>query len=326
MRLVGTKHQIGCITGTALGDACGFPVEMRTPETAEHYGREELSPWFQGGALPLPFSRQGNEYVFGQTSDDTAFSLALHQTLGRDGGWSISAWGRTLVDLPERLGVVGMGKGTLQALANLKQGTPPRFSGLPAPRSSNGSVMRTVIVGAHFSNPWRAAEVAVEQSLPTHRDYRCLDACALLGMMSSLMCAGAHPEEAWAATETNLCDVWSPETKDFARAFNAVRKATPEQARDLFVAMTPSIAQGPWKGISAYSLATTFWALWCFQRHPHAIADAILTCLKGGGDADTTCAITGALAGVYAPGFPSAYLKPVFLSLGLKDIETISSA
>ena len=52
-----------------------------------------------------------------------------------------------------------------------------------------------------------------------------------------------------------------------------------------------------WEGISPFVVASVAWSLYAFLRTPDDYWEAVLTAIAGGGDVDTTAAMTGAIAG-----------------------------
>jgi ADP-ribosylglycohydrolase len=52
-----------------------------------------------------------------------------------------------------------------------------------------------------------------------------------------------------------------------------------------------------WAGISPFVTSSVLWALYSFLRSPDDYWETILTAIGAGGDADTTAAMAGAIAG-----------------------------
>ncbi len=188
---------IGCLLGTAVGDALGLPYEGIGPRRAARMFPDV-------GRYHLLFGK-------GMVSDDTEHAAFVAQALVRSSGdidvfrsqlaRSLRWW---LLGLP-----AGVGFATLRAIVKLWLGWPPHRSGVFS--AGNGPAMRSPLIGVAFGHSpqqlrdWVAASTGI-----THSDPK-----AFFGALSVAL--AAH----WAATGTALSG------QDFLRE---LRKLIPDEA------------------------------------------------------------------------------------------------
>lgn len=127
---------VGCLLGTAVGDAIGLPCE-------------HLSPQRQGKLFP---GLDGHRFLFGRgmTSDDTEHTALVAQSLivsagdpqafARDLAWRMRFW---LLGLP-----IVIGLATLRGLLKLWLGFSPESSGVFS--AGNGPAMRSALIGVCY--------------------------------------------------------------------------------------------------------------------------------------------------------------------------------
>jgi ADP-ribosyl-[dinitrogen reductase] hydrolase len=148
---------IGCILGTAVGDALGLPCEGL-------YRRRQLRCFPCLDNYHLLFGK-------GLCSDDTEHTCMLTQSLlvsagneqlfARDFAWRLRWW---LVGLP-----AGIGGGTLRSIIKLWLFLPERYLGVLS--AGNGPAMRSAMLGVCFANDERRMKALVSISTQlTHRD------------------------------------------------------------------------------------------------------------------------------------------------------------
>ena len=129
---------IGCLLGTAVGDALGLPYEGLSPRRAAR-----LFP-----------NTDRHHFVFGRgmVSDDTEHACFVAQALIRAKGdvarfqrhlaWSLRWW---LLGLP-----AGIGRATLRSILRLWVGLPAKRSGVFS--AGNGPAMRSPILRVAFGD------------------------------------------------------------------------------------------------------------------------------------------------------------------------------
>lgn len=258
----------GCLVGLAVGDALGGPVEFWTPEQiAARYGR--LQEMVGGGWLAL---RPG------ETTDDTAMMLCIARSIVATGRFAPDDAARRFLDW-FRSRPKDTGGTTRQALTELERGTPWNRAGLLAHRAlgglsaGNGSIMRCAPIGLlYHDNERLLIRDSVYSAIITHFDQKA----------------------SWAAVAVNLA---------IARLLSGGRDALLEevagklQDRDVRQALAQvphlDLDSVPASGYVLDTLQAAFWSL----LTTGSFEDAVTTAVNLGGDADTTGAVCGALAG-----------------------------
>lgn len=270
-----TLHEraLGAYLGLAVGDALGATVEFLTPSEIRHqYG--ELRDIVGGGWLRLKA---------GQVTDDTQMSLALGAATLESGGWDLRniaehwlAWLKSKpIDVGNtcRRGLVRYGRdGSLES---------PFSDG----DAGNGALMRNLPAVLYaFRDAALLERCAIEQAHVTH-NHPLSDAATLCfaHMLADLL-AGGH----WRAKLAKL---------------RAHAKALVEAHRQFRFDPYPKRATG-------YVVDTVQTVL-----HAFFATDSFESCLirtvNCGGDADTTGAIAGMLAGAYygVDAIPGRWIK-----------------
>jgi len=155
---------VGCLLGTAVGDALGLACEGLSPRR-----RKKLFPDPPRYHL-LPFGR-------GMCSDDTEHTVMLAQSVYESAeyaedeaqaravmsafAWRLRLW---LLGLP-----AGIGLATLRAIVKLWLFIPPRWSGVHS--AGNGPSMRCAILGiAYAGQPARMRAMVRAATRITHTD------------------------------------------------------------------------------------------------------------------------------------------------------------
>jgi ADP-ribosyl-[dinitrogen reductase] hydrolase len=283
---------LGAVLGLAVGDALGTTVEFEARGTFP-----PVTAMVGGG----PFNLKPGEWT-----DDTSMALCLLDSLAHDPRFDE----RDLMDRFVRWrrhgenSVTGrcfdIGITTRAALFHYERTGDP-IAGATDPRSSgNGGIMRLApVVLVAPDDPDRAADLARRQSRTTHASPACLDAADLLARILVAGIGGAG-KEALRAGE--------------GRAY---------------VAEIAAIANGAWRGkdrdtiaSSGYVVHTLEAAVWCVERG-ETFAEAVLTAVNLGDDADSVGAVAGQIAG--GVGGAGA-IPPVWqLSLSWRDrIESVA--
>lgn len=291
----------GVLLGTAVGDALGLP--------REGLSRRRARRLFGDGSL-----RHGLLLGRGMVSDDTEHACMTGQALlaraddasrfARSLAWRLRFW---LLGFP-----AGIGFGTLRAILKLWLGFPPSLSGVRS--AGNGPAMRAPVIGAAFSRDREKLKAHVSACTRlTHRDPR-----AEQGALAVAICA-AHAEDA-APGQVDagavIADLRANTTDpEFGKLLDGISEnlassSTVEQYAD---------SLGLQKGVTGYIYHTVPVVIFAWLRHAtsrlggngfkHVVEEVIWL----GGDADTTGAIAGALAGatVGESGIPGEWLAGV---------------
>lgn len=267
----------GSLLGLACGDAVGTTVEFRP--------RGSFTPVtdMTGGG---PFSLEP-----GQWTDDTSMALCLAASLVERGGFDAAdqmqrycRWmDEGYLSPTGECFDIGM---TVSAALRRFQNTGEPFSGSTHPRTAgNGCLMRLAPVPMfYFGDRDAAIEHAGHSARTTHGAQECVDASRLFGAML------------WRA-------LWGAGKDDILLGHGMTGLQSERLA---------SIANGGYRKLDAtairgngYVVDSLEAALWCFAG-TSTFEDAILCAANLGGDADTTAAICGQLAGAYygATGIP----------------------
>ncbi|MDD9946646.1 MAG: ADP-ribosylglycohydrolase family protein [Myxococcales bacterium] len=288
--LVGLDHRDkfgGALLGTALGDAFGAPLEGAS-----------------GSRLSSLVARRADAPDRWRPTDDTQMML------------DVAAWLLLPSEDPEALlaqlaegydAALGYGHGTKQVLHAYRSGRPwgaCPFTTWPEGSKGNGSSARIAPVACRFLNePLRAEQVAHMSSWVTHA-HPDATAGATLQMHAVRLALGTAPEDFdgpafldQLATVTGELAGWP--CGALARIGALVGcGATAAEVRKQFEVARP-LAE-----------TTVPVALWAFVAGAPAFEERVGLAASVGGDVDTVCAMTGALAGALlgTRGLPANWL------------------
>lgn len=273
----------GVLLGTAVGDALGLPREGLTAARARALFGDDVRPaLLLGRALP---------------SDDTEHTCMVAQALlaargdperfGRSLASRLRFW---LLGLP-----AGVGLGTARALVRAWIGFGWRTSGVPS--AGNGPAMRAAVIGACLAGEpdALAAWVRVATRI-THTDERAFRAAYLVALAAAYAASRAPADvdglQFLLDARAALVRVEGLDD-ELRRAFELVeahlrRGASVSELR---------LALGLERGVSGYAYHSVPVALYGWLRHPADFRTAVAEVIRQGGDADTTGAIVGGIAG-----------------------------
>jgi ADP-ribosyl-[dinitrogen reductase] hydrolase len=287
---------LGCLLGTAVGDALGLPYEALSRER-----QQKLYPEING-----------HHFIFGRgmISDDTEHSCMTAQALIVSGGepgrfsqsfaWRLRWW---LMSFPAAIGLA-----TLRALFKLWVGFPPDKSGVFS--AGNGPAMRSAILGVCYGDDLLRLRKLVKASARiTHTDPKAEWAALAVAVASHLSyCGEATPQEFLAAFRNALGE----DAEQAEEFLDLLDRAAQSAARG---ESTESFAEsiGLKDGVSGYSYHTVPVALQTWLRHPNDFS-AVLHAIRCGGDTDTVAAIVGGIIGarVGKEGIPQLWLERIW--------------
>jgi ADP-ribosylglycohydrolase len=282
---------VGCLLGTAIGDAIGLPLERLSKERQHSlYGEINRHHFFFGK---------------GMVSDDTEHACMTAQALIAAGAdveifqkhlaRQMKVW---LLALP-----AGTGYATLRAVLKLLFGFSPEQSGVFS--AGNGPAMRSPIIGVYCGNDKEKLRSLVRASTRlTHTDPKAefgALAVALAAYRGSTL-EIVSPEEFCRGLEELL----GPDGNELLRLVEqAALSATAGQTTQDF-----AVQLGLAHGVSGYIYHTVPVVLHAWFRHPHDFQSAIIEIISCGGDTDSTAAILGGIIGarVGPDGIPSPWL------------------
>jgi ADP-ribosylglycohydrolase len=270
----------GLLLGTALGDSLGLPLEGIT--------RSRLERW-----CPLPL-RQRLLPGWGMVSDDTDHAYLIARSLlacedipafSRRMAWYLRLW---LLSLP-----AGIGLATARAIIKLWLGFSPAGSGVFS--AGNGPAMRSPLIGAFFyDDPDKRRDCVKASTELTHTDPRAqVGALAVAEVAAWVMREGMAKPPAAIELITLLRSL-APEDPEWQALVAHLRDACD---RGLSV---PEFADllGQKTGVSGYIYHTVPVVIYGWWRHCGDFSATLAAVISCGGDADTTGAIAGALAGL----------------------------
>lgn len=284
----------GVILGTAVGDALGLP-------------REGLSARRAARLFGVPPLRHHFLFGRGMVSDDTEHTCLVGQSLlgqpddpdafARDLARRLRFW---LLGLP-----AGLGGATLRSVLKLWVGFSPHHSGVRS--AGNGPAMRAALLGVCLGHePERLRSFVCASTRLTHTDPRAERGAWLVAsaahhgavqgprgvdgpaLLQEARTAWDEPDEKW---ERLLATIES----------HLERGADPARFAE---------ALGLRRGVTGYVYHTVPVAVYCWLRFPGDFRRAVEEGIALGGDADTTGAVVGALAGatVGAGGIPTEWV------------------
>lgn len=274
------ENIIGCILGTAVGDALGLPYEGLSPARA--------------AKMLGPVDRYRLLFGRGMVSDDTEHTCMVAQALidahgdlqkfSRSLAWRFRFW---LAGLP-----AGTGFATARAICRLWLGFGPERSGVFS--AGNGPAMRAAILGAAFDDYDTIRAFVTASTQITHTDPKALFG-ALAVALAALM-ARQHqtvtPDDYLFELRRILAGQGSELVDLITAAADSVKRG--ETTREF------AMASGLGKGISGYVYHTVPAVIHAWLRHQRNFRASLTEIIECGGDADTTAAILGGITGCAA--------------------------
>ena len=274
------RSMVGCLLGTAVGDALGLSVEA-------------LSRRRQHRLYP---KIEGHRFVFGHgmISDDTEHSCMAAQALivsagdpaifARSFAWKLRWW---LLSFPPAIGFA-----TLRALIKLWLGFAPKRSGVFS--AGNGPAMRSAILGVAYGYDLNRLRKLVRASTRiTHTDPKA-EWAALAIAWAAHAASSAHCVEA----SDFLSGLRAALGEDAAAAdelLNLLERAAASAFRgETSESFVNSL--GLEAGVSGYGYHTVPVVIQAWLRRPEDFSVA-LEVIRCGGDTDTVAAILGGLVG-----------------------------
>ncbi len=285
---------IGCILGTAVGDALGLPYEGVSAKRAPRL-------------LGLP-----DRYRFfcgrGMISDDTEHTCMVAQSLIEANG-DVDLFARRFANrllwwilaLP-----AGVGKATARAGIKLWLGAKPASAGVFS--AGNGPVMRAAIFGASIDDASLMLELVRASSRLTHSDPK-----AEYGAIAVALAARHSRNHELVDANLWLSDVVAAVGEEGLQLTDLLRRTVDSVSAG---EPTKSFADslGLTKGVTGYTYHTVPVAIHAWLSHSKDFRQAVVTTIECGGDADTTAAIVGGIvgAGVGEAGIPGEWIDAIW--------------
>ncbi|MEC4891949.1 MAG: ADP-ribosylglycohydrolase family protein [Oscillatoria sp. PMC 1051.18] len=286
---------IGCLLGTAVGDALGLPYEgLSKQRQRKIYSRIDRHRFCFGK---------------GMISDDTEHTCMVAQALIVSGGerakfarslaWQFRFW---LLSLPANLGLA-----TLKAILKLWLGFSPDRSGVFS--AGNGAAMRSAIIGVCYGdNLEKMRELVKVSARITHTDPK-----AEWGALAVAIAAHFATNHSLASPDNYyhfMQESLPAEATEFLDLIQlACESANKQQSAELF-----ALDLGISKGVSGYVYQTVPVVIQVWLRHQKNYATAIQEVIRLGGDTDSTAAILGGIIGasVGKSGIPQQWIRDLW--------------
>lgn len=237
---------------------------------------------------------------------------------------------------PSLSGIVGYGRTTRKAAQRLADGVDWRSAGMQSGQG-NGGCMRVGPLGLLlYHRSWEVllAEAAAQCSV-THATRRCQASAVLVAGAVRLAVFWQRRVEDVAAQDgraqvhdaqsdaqafcdelaTYVCRI-DDELAEALRAVPATFSLSLEQAVPTVTAIGRRLGDSMWAEgdvISAGAVQSSLWALRAFLRQPNSFLPCVAEAIAGGGDADTTAAMAGAMVGarVGVDALPHEYVARI---------------
>jgi len=281
---------IGCILGTAVGDALGLPYEGLTPQRAERLFKDKTRYHFL-------FNK-------GMVSDDTEHTCMVAQSLIESRGdsklfakrmaWRLRFW---LVGLP-----AGVGFATLRSILKLWCGFPPDKSGVFS--AGNGPAMRSALIGLCYGHDEaKLTELVRALTIITHSDPKAYWGALAISLAAHISCSSevVDGSQFYDRLKTLLSSEPASEFLNLIKAAVSSSQTTKDFVSSL----------GLKKGVSGYVYHTVPVVIHAWFSHPQDFQSGMLEILSCGGDTDTTGAILGGIIGSRTgkQGIPKKWLE-----------------
>jgi ADP-ribosylglycohydrolase len=266
---------LGCLLGTAIGDAAGLRREGLSRRRALRIYGDSVSPQLIAGC--------------GFCSDDTELTvmtgraLALHR---RD----FDQFERALAGQLRRwifTAPAGVGLATLRASLKLGMGISPQKSGVFS--AGNGPAVRAALLGVCSDSFEESRELVLRSTKITHTDPKAYEGALLISEAARFACS----EEAGSPTVLLNAMIDRIEGEELRRSMVAAQAALSNR-------ISPRefcVSQGWEEGVSGYVNHTVPAAVYCWAASPDDFQRSVISAVLLGGDTDSVAAITGAIAG-----------------------------
>lgn len=269
------SHILGCLLGTAVGDAAGLRCEGLSPQRARKFYGEAVQP-------ALIFGR-------GMCSDDTEHTVMVAHALATCDGdperfettfaQQLRPW---LLTMP-----AGIGLATLRSCLKLLVGVAPDRSGVFS--AGNGPAMRAALLGVCAKSEKECRELVRRSTRVTHTDPKAEEGAWVVAQAAALKASGsgAGPLEFLENLALHL------RGDELRASLGGLCRSLRQRHSPAKFAESQSWA----RGVSGYINHTVPAALSCWAASPDDFRPAVTSAVHLGGDADSVAAITGAIAG-----------------------------
>jgi ADP-ribosylglycohydrolase len=280
-RITNPSAYVGCLIGTAVGDAMGLPFEGLS--------RARVYKWL----------RHPGRYAFlaggrGMLSDDTEHACMVAQSLIEAAGDEpiftqhlarrLRLW---LLALP-----AGTGLATLRACLKLLFGWPPTRSGVFS--AGNGPAMRSPIIGVAAGHDRDQLRALVRASTRiTHTDPKAEYGALAVALAAYMAARSGGNVDAQRYSDELEALLGKNVDAEFLTLINRVIESVRKQESTLAFAAVLGLE----RGVTGYIYHTVPVALHAWLRDQDDIRSAIMSVIRCGGDTDSTAAVVGGIVG-----------------------------
>lgn len=285
----------GSLIGQCLADALGFVVEGQSRADCAGYVENVLRAGLAG-------SIGRGRYPFGQYTDDSQLARELAQSVAARGRFEPEDYARRIAAIFAEERIVGRGRATEAAAHRLARGVPWQQAGAPPPDAGNGGAMRAAPIGwlCRSDDP-ALVRLACDQARITHADPRSQAGAAAIAMAVAMAIEDAALDRPAIASVAKAVAPVSPVMAEALGVLESLVDAPPDEAHPAIAALgsTPETrAADPWAGtISPFVVPSVTWALYSAWQAQGDYWETVCIAISGGGDADTTAAMAGAISG-----------------------------
>ncbi|MGQ9546517.1 MAG: ADP-ribosylglycohydrolase family protein [Dehalococcoidia bacterium] len=266
---------LGCLVGTAVGDALGARREGRGMS-----GSEDI----------VSLAEKLEQLIY---TDDTHMTIGVAQSLIESKGFDGEHMAQTFIKNYEAEPWRGYGPGPPRIFRMISGGEPWYSAANRLYRGGsfgNGSAMRVAPVGlVYCRKPEMLREIAYQSSCITHshelaKEGAALQACAVALALDTSWAEGIDRE------------AFLFRLQDFVR--NRLYQEKLARTRELLGEQDKTkVVAALGNGIEALMSVPT--AIYCFLRQPQSYEDTVIYAISLGGDTDTIAAMAGAISGAY---------------------------
>jgi poly(ADP-ribose) glycohydrolase ARH3 len=266
---------LGCLVGTAIGDALGARWEGRGMSRSEDI---------------VSLAEKLEQLIY---TDDTHMTIGIAESLIESKGFNGEHMAQTFIKNYEAEPWRGYGPGPPRIFGMVKSGEAWYSAADRLYRGGsfgNGSAMRVAPVGLLYSRDLeKLREIAYQSSSITHshelgQEGAALQACAVALALNTPSDEDID-KEAFLSKLQNFI-----QGQVYKEKVARIRELLGEQDKAKVVAVLGN-------GIEAPRSVPT--AIYCFLRQPQSYKDTVIYAISLGGDTDTIAAMAGAISGAY---------------------------
>lgn len=266
---------LGCLVGTAIGDALGAKREGRGISRSEDI---------------VSLAEKLEQLIY---TDDTHMTIGIAESLTESKGFNGEHMAQTFIKNYEAEPWRGYGPGPPIIFGMIKSGEAWYSAANALYRGGsfgNGSAMRVAPVGLLYSrNLEKLRKIAYQSSSITHshelgKEGAALQACAVALALNTPSDEDIDREAFLSNLQNFIRD------QLYKEKVAQIRELLGEQDKAKVVAVLGN-------GIEAPRSVPT--AIYCFLRQPQSYKDTVIYAISLGGDTDTIAAMAGAISGAY---------------------------